>query len=179
MQKLYGSSLRQEAGLTKVIKKVARKNALLLESRAGRHAPEIRRVAKEVKGTLDKVYEETAEAVLDFLPRPTLSEVVQDTKVLLQHSREKLVIRYIKHHIRILFIDIVHYRSRVTNDISAHDLSKYHISTKMRFHLGEPITVRWRAPVTHSKRDWVGIYRVSRPSIEHGYPVNLHIERSK
>lgn len=93
MQKLYGSSLRQEAGLTKVIKKVARKNALILESRAGRHAPEIRRVAKGVKGTLDKVYEETAEAVKDLLPRPTLSEVVQDTKDLLQHSREKLVIR--------------------------------------------------------------------------------------
>ena len=95
MRKLYGSSLRQEAGLTKVIKKVARKNALLLESQAGRHAPEIRRVAQEVKGTLDKVYEETAEVVKDFLPRPreTLLEVVQDTRELLQHSRERLVIR--------------------------------------------------------------------------------------
>ena len=68
----------------------------MLESRAGRHAPELRRVAKGVKGTLDKVYEETAEAVMEFLPKPTLSEVVQDTKVLLQHSREKLVIRCFK-----------------------------------------------------------------------------------
>lgn len=95
MQKLYGSSLRQEAGLTKVVKKVALKNAMLLESRTRKHVvPEIRRVAKEVKGTLDKVYEETAEVVKEFIHPPNLSGVVQDTKVLLQHSREKLVIRY-------------------------------------------------------------------------------------
>ncbi|KIJ41083.1 hypothetical protein M422DRAFT_31958 [Sphaerobolus stellatus SS14] len=141
MQRLYGSSLRQEAGLTKVVKKVALKNALLLESRAGRHAPDIRRVAKEVIGTFDKVYEETAEAVKEFLPKPTLSEVVQDTKVLLQQSREKLVI------------------SRITDDAGL-DKSKYHIDVKKnRVHVGEPIIIHWQAPATHSKRDWVGIYR--------------------
>ncbi|KAF8510469.1 phosphatidylethanolamine N-methyltransferase [Hysterangium stoloniferum] len=146
MQRLYGSSLRQEAGLTKVIKKVAMKNALLLESRAGRHVPEIKRVAQEVKGTFDKVYEETAEAMKELLLKPALSEVVQDTRVLLKHSREKFVI------------------SRVTSDIAALDRSKYHITIKAdpaRFHLGEPITVQWRAPATHSKRDWIGIYRKS------------------
>lgn len=69
MRKLYGDNLRKDAGFVKVFKKVASKNARLLESRAGRHAPEIRRVAKEVKGSLDKVYEETAEIVEDFLAR--------------------------------------------------------------------------------------------------------------
>ena len=69
MRKLYGDSLRSDAGFVKVIKNVAQKNAHLLESRAGRHAPEIRRVAKEVKGTFDKVYEETAEALEDFLAK--------------------------------------------------------------------------------------------------------------
>ncbi|EEB86712.1 hypothetical protein MPER_16231, partial [Moniliophthora perniciosa FA553] len=52
MRKLYGDSLRKEAGFVKVIKSVASRNARILESRAGRHAPEIKRVAKEVKGTL-------------------------------------------------------------------------------------------------------------------------------
>jgi len=66
MQKLYGPSLRQEAGMTTMIKEVALKNALLLESRAGRHAPEITRVAKEVIGAIDKVHEETAEVMRDF-----------------------------------------------------------------------------------------------------------------
>lgn len=69
MRKLYGDSLRKEAGFVKVIKNVASKNARILESRAGRHAPEIRRVAKEVKGTFDKVFDEAAEAVEEFLSR--------------------------------------------------------------------------------------------------------------
>jgi phosphatidylethanolamine N-methyltransferase len=71
MRKLYGDSLRTDAGFVKVIKKVAQKNAQLLETRAGRHVPEIKRVAKEVKGTIDKVYVETAEAVEEFLARCT------------------------------------------------------------------------------------------------------------
>ena len=110
MRKLYGDNLRKDAGFTKVVKKVASHNARLLESRAGRHAPEIRRVVREVRGTFEKVYEDTAEVVEEFLAkcmfpspplcfgadapaaRPKLSEVVQDTKFLLQQSREKLVI---------------------------------------------------------------------------------------
>jgi phosphatidylethanolamine N-methyltransferase len=73
MRKLYGESLRPEAGFVKVIKKVATRNAArLLDSRAGKHGPEIRRVAKEVKGTFDKVYEETAEVVEEFLAKCAL-----------------------------------------------------------------------------------------------------------
>ncbi|KZT21282.1 phosphatidylethanolamine N-methyltransferase [Neolentinus lepideus HHB14362 ss-1] len=151
MTKLYGDSLRMEAGFVKVMKKVAKKNARLFESRAGKHAPEIKRVAREVKGTLDKVYEETAEAVEDFLAksRPRFTEVVQDTRVLLQQSRERLVI------------------TRVSNDLSSYDSKKYAISIvptdtngARRFHVGQPIRVRWQAPYNHSRRDWIGIYRV-------------------
>ncbi|KAI5984623.1 phospholipid methyltransferase-domain-containing protein [Pisolithus albus] len=151
MRKLYGESLRKEAGFVKVIKNVATKNARLLESRAGRHAPDIRRVAKEVKGTFDKVFEETADVVEEFLAKskPKISEVVQETKVLLQQSRERLII------------------TRVANDISSCDIAKYKLSIlpsqsgDKRFHLGEPIRVQWQAPQGHSRRDWVGIYRVA------------------
>ena len=73
---------------------------------------------------------------------------MQDTKVLLQQSRERLVI------------------SRVANDLSSYDANKYRISIvpsadgTLRFHLGEPIRVKWRAPLYHSRKDWIGIYRV-------------------
>ncbi|KAI0728917.1 phosphatidylethanolamine N-methyltransferase [Fomitopsis betulina] len=150
MRKLYGDSLRNDAGFVKVMKKVANNNARLLESRAGRHAPEIRRVAREVKGTFDKVYDETVDVVEEFLAksRPKISEVMQDTKILLQQSRERLVI------------------SRVANDLSSFDSAKYKVSIvpasdgALHFHLGEPIRVKWRAPLHHSRRDWIGIYRV-------------------
>jgi phosphatidylethanolamine N-methyltransferase len=69
MRKLYGDSLRKDAGFVKVMKSVASKNARILESRAGKHAPELKRVAREVKGTFDKVYEETADAVEEFLAK--------------------------------------------------------------------------------------------------------------
>ncbi|KAF9228138.1 hypothetical protein BS17DRAFT_849997 [Gyrodon lividus] len=150
MRKLYGDSLRKEAGFVKVIKNVASKNARLLESRAGRHAPEIKRVAKEVKGTFDKVFEETADVVEDFLAKskPKISEVMQETKVLLQQSRGRLII------------------TRIANDLSSYDTAKYKVSISpstadnMRFHLGEPIHVAWEAPQRHSRRDWIGIYRI-------------------
>ena len=68
MQKVYGDSLRKDAGITKIIKKVAVKNARLLESRAGKHVPkQLGRVAKEVKGSFDKVFKETEEVVEEFL----------------------------------------------------------------------------------------------------------------
>ncbi|KAJ4480883.1 phospholipid methyltransferase-domain-containing protein [Lentinula aciculospora] len=150
MTKLYGDSLRKEAGFIKVIKNVASKNAKMLESRAGKHAPELKRVAKEVKGTFDKVFEETADAVEDFLAksRPKISGVVFDTKILLQQSREKLVI------------------TRVVSDMSSYDTSKYRSTTlpssdgTLRFLLGEPIKIRWQAPHSHSRKDWIGLYRV-------------------
>lgn len=69
MRKLYGDSLRKDAGFVKVMKKVASKNAKILESSAAKHAPELKRVAREVIGTFDKVYEETADAVEEFLAR--------------------------------------------------------------------------------------------------------------
>jgi len=75
MRKLYGDSLRKEAGFVKVMKSVASKNVRLLETRAGRHAPEIKRVANEVIETFDKVYEETADAVEEFLAKCKQAEI--------------------------------------------------------------------------------------------------------
>lgn len=69
MRKLYGDSLRKDAGFVKVMKKVASKNAKILESRAEKHAPELKRVAREVMDTFDKVYEEAADAVEDFVSK--------------------------------------------------------------------------------------------------------------
>ncbi|KAF8604745.1 hypothetical protein BDV93DRAFT_522086 [Ceratobasidium sp. AG-I] len=139
MKKLYGDSLRKDAGLTKTLKSVAGKN------------PKVARVAREFTGTFEKVYEDTAMVVEDFLAKsaPIISDVVHDTKVLLQQSREKLVITH------------------VANDLSLFDVGKYHLCViptnpdgELRFHIGEPITIAWRSPLEHSRRDWIGIYRI-------------------
>ncbi len=69
MRKLYGDSLRKDAGFVKVMKNVASKNAKIIESRAEKHAPELKRVAREVLDTFDKVCEEAADAVEDFVSK--------------------------------------------------------------------------------------------------------------
>jgi hypothetical protein len=69
MRKIYGDSLRKDAGFVKVMKSVASKNAKRLESSAGKHAPELRKVARDVIGKFDKVYEEAADAVEDFMSK--------------------------------------------------------------------------------------------------------------
>ena len=76
MNRRYGDALIKDAGMTKVIKKMAAKNARLLESRAGKHAPEIRRVVTEVKGSFDKVFKETEEVVEDFLNKCELRSTI-------------------------------------------------------------------------------------------------------
>lgn len=153
MQKLYGDRLRKDGGLTKTVKNVVGKHARALESRAGRHAPEIKRRISEVRGTIDKVEERVTEAVEEFLQhaRPRLSGVVQDTKFLLQQSRERMII------------------TRVASDISAYDSSQYSMTipssssrstASNRFQVGQPIRVFWNAPANHSRKDWIGIYRL-------------------
>ncbi len=114
MKKLYGDRLRKDGGLTKTFKQVASKHVRTLESRAGRHAPELKRVVSEVRGRIDKVEEKVTEAVEEFLQhgmrrsvvicdvvsaadpkrtaRPKFNEVMQDTKFLLQQSRERMII---------------------------------------------------------------------------------------
>jgi len=69
--------------------------------------------------------------------------------VLLQQSREKLVI------------------TSVTNDLAGFDSNQYQMSVVPselgdgnRFHVGEVIRVKWKAPSNHSRKDWIGIYRV-------------------
>jgi hypothetical protein len=67
-----------------------------------------------------------------------------------------------------MFPSTANTHSRVANDMSLFDVGKYHLAVvptnpdgELRFHIGEPITIAWRSPLEHSRRDWIGIYRVS------------------
>ncbi|KIR68290.1 phosphatidylethanolamine N-methyltransferase [Cryptococcus bacillisporus CA1873] len=148
MQRLYGKRLRKDGGLTKTLKNVAGKT---IATKTGKHAHDIQRVVQEVRGSIEKVEEKVTEAVEEFLDhaRPIFTDMVNDTRVLLQQSRERMII------------------TRVANDISAYDTSSYglHIATSSsaptpRFHVGQPIRVSWTAPSNHSRKDWIGIYRL-------------------
>jgi len=174
MKKVYGDRIRKEAGLTKVLKRNAqklaarRKNVDLrldresISSMGGGRSEErdgkgFERRFKEVQGTFEFIYDETVQALDEFLEKsaPRLSGVVRDTKVLLQSSGERLIL------------------TRIANDLSSYDTtqyclsiqeSKYHsardaTSKRLRFHMGEPIRLQWTSPWNHSRADWIGCYR--------------------
>lgn len=61
MKKLYGESLRKDAGVTKTLKNVAARNAHVLGG--------VTRSVQEVSGTFEKVFEEAADAVEEFMQR--------------------------------------------------------------------------------------------------------------
>jgi phosphatidylethanolamine N-methyltransferase len=58
--------------------------------------------------------------------------------------------------------------TRVAEDMSGYDTSRYSITVASssssapvpRFHVGQPIRVNWTAPSNHSRKDWIGVYRL-------------------
>ncbi|BGP03328.1 Phosphatidylethanolamine N-methyltransferase [Rhodotorula toruloides] len=164
MRRLYGNTLRKDAGVTKTIRSAIRRvSTHETAAKTGKDFIErLQKNVREVQGTVEKVFEETADAVEEFLNKsaPAVKGYVEDTKILLQQSSERFVI------------------SRVATDLDSYDASLYslsldpsafpplvpHASTSsapsLRYHLGEPIGVKWTAPANHSRRDWIGVYRL-------------------
>jgi len=92
MSKIYGDSLRKDAGFVKVMKSVASKNVKILETSADKHAPELKKVAKEVIDTFDNLYEEAADAFEEFVSKcmqffPFLTSVPGNTHAMCSCSQ--------------------------------------------------------------------------------------------
>ena len=75
MKKLYGDALRKDGGVSKTLKNVAEKHARSLESKAGKHAPEIKRALSGVKETMSKMEDKVTEAVEEFLDHGKLISI--------------------------------------------------------------------------------------------------------
>jgi len=159
MQKIYGRNLRDEAGLTKFIK---------------RSLPP---PAKKLQMSVDKVLDETKHFVDEFLEtaRSKLvaesSSIVRDTTDLFNKYPARLTL------------------TRIAPDLAGYDPKHYSLSLEgtplngaesekatgkesltarvpkdvktMVYQYGAPIRVKWTAPANHSKKDWIGLYMVT------------------
>lgn len=147
MEKLYGTQLRKEAGIVKNIKRVL--------------PGKVRRV----QDGMDKAISEAQEFVGDFLEstlpkfKSGLDGLVQDTKVLIGSYPAKLTI------------------TQLADDLADYDPALYSLSIEnaqeqptddpkssfraLTVPYGQPVRVRWTAPKNHSKKDWIGLYRVA------------------
>ncbi|GAC76014.1 hypothetical protein PANT_19c00062 [Moesziomyces antarcticus T-34] len=156
MRKLYGeAALRKDSGLTKQLKSqwVAAKDSDLF--RLAQEHPTI----KNVQGTIEKVQRDAAEAFEEFFrqSRPRFEGMLEETKVLLQQSRDRLLIVRVEDDQKLQSdgVDRSHYALNVR-------LAAQGGARPLRFHLGEPIAVEWRAAPNHSRSDWIGVYLLSR-----------------
>lgn len=160
MQKIYGRSLRDEAGLTKFIKRSL--------------PPPV----KTLQQSVDKVLDDTTQFVEDFLDtaRPKFAAgvktVVRDTSALFKGAPARLTI------------------TRISPDLAGRDPKQYSLTVQgkpsvhasfddkatgkeslpgrfakdiktMIYEYGTPLKVKWRAPVNHSNKDWIGLYMVT------------------
>ncbi|RMJ27540.1 hypothetical protein PHISP_01597 [Aspergillus sp. HF37] len=164
MQKLYGRSLRRDAGLVKNLKK------------------SLPPTLQQLHGSVDKIFDESFEFIEDIVDnaRPKLAAgvntFVKDTTALFQKYPARVTISRIDE-------DLAGYDHRDyslsiegTDSSSLHDrdqasgregdnarmpLDRRGDLMNLVFEYGAPVKVKWTAPVKHSKKDWVGLYRVT------------------
>lgn len=161
MQKIYGRALRGEAGLTKFIK---------------RSLPEPMKGWQE---SVDKIVDDTTHFVEEFLDtaRPKFASgmktIVRDTTALFNVAPARLTITRITPDLAGL--NPKHYVLSVDGTTSAHSTTLRERATgkesltgrfpkpvKTRvYEYGAPLKVTWRAPINHSKKDWIGLYMVT------------------
>jgi phosphatidylethanolamine N-methyltransferase len=164
MQKLYGRSLRKEAGLTKSIKRSL--------------PPPL----KQWQGGVDTVLHQTRHFVEEFIDaaRPKLasgvSTFVRDTSSLFSQYPARLTVT-------LLAPDLPGYKGDdysldIEGTPSSPLAAKEKVTGKegltarlpvehrseyktLMFEYGAPIKVKWKAPTKHSRKDWIGLYMVA------------------
>ncbi|KAK7754069.1 phosphatidylethanolamine N-methyltransferase [Diatrype stigma] len=160
MQKIYGRSMRDEAGLTKFIKRSL--------------PPRVRAWSTSVNEVMD----ETSQFVDEFLDsaRPKLaagvSTIVRDTTALFNKYPARLTLTRLSPDLP--SCDPKDYSIVVEGETSTHSPFTERASgkegTTARFpselktiilEYGAPIKVKWTAPANHGKKDWIGLYMVA------------------
>lgn len=158
MRKLYGeAALNRDGGVTKQLKNVAERNGYLFK-KAQSH-PKV----KEMQENFEQIQKNTSVALEEFMnkQKPKINGIVEDTKSLIQQAGNRLLI--VRKGENLDTIDRSQYSVSVdasSSNSSSSSTSK--ISSHPRFHLGEPIPINWKAASNHSRRDWIGIYLISR-----------------
>jgi phosphatidylethanolamine N-methyltransferase len=162
MQKIYGRNMREEAGLTKFIK---------------------RSLPPPVKGwqdRVDKALDERLHFVEDFLEaaRPKLAAgittFVRDASALFKSYPARLTLTITRLSPDLAGMDPKHYSLSIQGTPSAQPAVNERAAGKgsptariakggntLIFEYGTPLKVKWKAPAKHNKKDWIGLYMVT------------------
>jgi phosphatidylethanolamine N-methyltransferase len=143
----------RQGGVSKQLKSVAERNKGILE--AAQSHPKVVGVRRE----WERYQKDASHRIEDFVSKskPKLEEMVEDTRTLFQQSKDRLLI--VRQGDDIATVDRSKYSITLVPSLSSEESG---ISSSLLYQLGEPINVQWKAPPTHSRRDWIGIYLLSR-----------------
>jgi len=140
MQKLYGESIRGDSGVSKSIRR------------------SLPMPLRKWQNSVDKILDESFDIVEEFIDaaRPKIAAgvetFVRDSTVLFKQPT-RLTITKIQP-------DLAGYNPEdYTLEVLGGRLTKD--GKTLSFAYGDPIRVKWTAPVDHSKNDWVGLYSVA------------------
>ncbi|KAK3955117.1 phospholipid methyltransferase-domain-containing protein [Pseudoneurospora amorphoporcata] len=158
MQKVYGRNLRDDAGVTKFIKRSL--------------PPPV----TEWQQSIDKVLDETKHFIDEFVEaaRSRLatgsSTIAKDTSSLFNKYPARLTLSKIsadlagydpKHYgLSLAGTPVVGTNEKATGKESPNARVPKDVKTQS-FEYGAPIRVKWTAPAKHSKKDWIGLYMVT------------------
>ncbi|KAJ2331391.1 phosphatidylethanolamine N-methyltransferase, partial [Coemansia sp. RSA 2681] len=158
MEKIYGAQVRRESGIVRTVKKAVNLGIgqpLFLDSahnsdsdthHVGEDMPESSSVANLLASTTKPV-----------------KDILLETKGLLSTTTARLAERALPSELSKIdhlgFYGLKLIPGRAWKASSAKNSANK--AAKSRYLLGEPIRVSWHAPLSHSRRDWIGIYPVT------------------
>lgn len=149
MRKLYGSQIRNEAGVAKTIRKAM--------------PPPVADQVRMFQGSVDKIVAEAADFVEELLERSrprfpkAVMGVMKNTQARFAPAR--------------LAIELLSDRdsSSITHDTEKYSLKIDNATPQegtetLAVAYGESIHVTWTAPIDHSSKDWVALYKIGENS---------------
>ncbi|PVU98247.1 hypothetical protein BB559_001726 [Furculomyces boomerangus] len=169
MKKLYGKQIRTDSGVTKSLKRAIEKNSLakvLVIDIPKKLIPQEKNDSEIPKNKVFWVSKKRIDGetfptknineTSNLLQIDNVSENVSDTRK--RSFSENFVPSELR---KVENLDL--YSFQLENQSSS-GLCK---DDRMVYLLGEPISVSWEAPVTHSREDWIGIYKVTSNILQH------------
>jgi len=156
MQKLYGQGLRKDSGLVKSLKRSL--------------PPPLRRW----QNGMDKMLSDTIDFVEEFVDaaKPKLAagvdHFVRDSTALFKHPARISITRlepdlagYDPKDYSLVISGTASSPSSTAEESNGTKDATEKQYKALSFEYGAPIKVRWTAPLNHSKKDWVGLYKVA------------------
>jgi len=154
MEKLYGTKIRQDAGVVRSIKKA--------------FPEKVEKRVRKFQGSFDKVFTNATDVVEDFIDNARKRLFVDGVQTPIKESR----VLFSKYPARLTL-------TRLADDLANYDISYYSVSITnartsnepvyqamgsfrpLSVPYGSPVKIQWTAPKNHSHKDWIGLYRVA------------------